>query len=252
MITATVGMAIALIAFATASLVASWIMPTPAFVLSPRGYRIRPVGYSLLQSWGDRLRGRRYLTLTFDDGPYGGGVDEQLLDILRKHHARALFFVVCDRLPLADGALLQRMKMWGNVVGNHSFDHAHLSALEEDQLRHQVADCSRAIARRTGRRPDFFRPPFGQDSAEVRTQVRASGMREMLWDANSQDSWLTRPQQILSWIDRESGDMSILLMHSKPTTAAVLDRALTELERRGFQFVLPERESVRAISKAAS
>lgn len=252
MIATMVGLAVALTAVVIASLAASWIMPAPAFVLSTRGHRIRPVGYSLLQSWGDRLRGRRYLTLTFDDGPYGDGVDEQLLAILRKHHARAVFFVVCDHLPLADGTLLHRMTSQGSVVGNHSFDHAHLPAMGSYQLHHQVADCSRAIARRTGRQPVFFRPPFGQDSPEVRALVRASEMREMLWDANSQDSWLTRPQQILSWVDRESGDFSILLMHSKPSTAAVLDRALTELERRGFQLVLPEREPVRAVPKAAS
>lgn len=48
----------------------------------------------------------------------------------------------------------------------------------------------------------------------------------MLWDANSEDGWLARPEQIMAWSMRESGNFSILLMHSKPTTAAVLDRCL--------------------------
>jgi len=61
----------------------------------------------------------------------------------------------------------------------------------------------------------------------------------MLWDANSEDSWLTRPEQIMAWSMRESDNFSILLMHSKPTTAAVLDKVLSALEGRGFRFVVP-------------
>ncbi len=246
------GLTVAAVFFASACLAASFMYPRPTFGLSADRHSLRPVDYPVLQAWGDRLRGRRYLTLTFDDGPYGGGIDERLLDILQRHHARAVFFVVCSRLDLADHNLLRRALNDGNVIGNHSFDHAHLPQETADRLDHEIAGCSRAIAGLTGRCPPFFRSPFGQTSPAIRTRVRVAGMREMLWDANSQDSWLTRPQQILSWVDRESGDFSILLMHSKPTTAAVLDRALTELERRGFQFVLPEREPVRAVPKAAS
>jgi hypothetical protein len=32
-------------------------------------------------------------------------------------------------------------------------------------------------------------------------------------------------------------------MHEKPTTAAALDGILTQLEQRGFQFVLPDQLS---------
>ncbi|WP_170120178.1 hypothetical protein [Fulvimonas soli] len=64
-------------------------------------------------------------------------------------------------------------------------------------------------------------------------------MQQMLWNANSQDSWLKRPDQILFWSKEEVEGNAILLMHDKPHTAAVLDRILTELERRGAVFVLP-------------
>lgn len=235
------GVAVIVGLMACAALMASWLMPAPRFVLSPGGQRIRPLDCPLLQSWGDRLRGRRYITLTFDDGPYGGGVDRQLLDVLQKHHARAIFFVVCDRLPLVDGRLLHQEIEQGNLVGNHSFDHFRLSVLPQQRLQHQVGECSDAIARRTHVRPVYFRSPFGQTSPAVRGRVRACGMREMLWNANSEDSWLTRPRQILYWVNRESSNFSILLLHSRPTTVVALDRALSELERRGFRFVLPER-----------
>jgi len=64
-------------------------------------------------------------------------------------------------------------------------------------------------------------------------------MEQVLWNANSQDSWLTRPDEILRWSLAEAEDESILLMHDKPATAAELDEVLTSLEHRGFRFVLP-------------
>lgn len=224
---------------AVISICASVLLPPPKFLVSQSGQSLEPMHYPVLQAWGDWLRGRKYLALTFDDGPFGSGVDDRILDVLEKHHAHAVFFVVCRNLARADNILLQREASEGNLIGNHSFDHAHLTKLADDQLLHEIAGCNDLVAERTGRRPAFFRPPFGQTSARVRALEKSSGLREMLWDANSEDSWLTRPEQIMAWSMRESDNFSILLMHSKPATAAVLDRVLSGLEERGFRFVLP-------------
>jgi len=81
---------------------------------------------------------------------------------------------------------------------------------------------------------------IGDTSPHVLDQIRAAGMLPMLWDANSEDSWQKEPQQILHWSLTQSSNLSILLMHSKPTTEAELDDLLTKLEQRRFRFVLPE------------
>lgn len=224
---------------AVISVCASALLPPPKFLVSRSGQSLEPRQYPVLQAWGDWLRGRKYLVLTFDDGPFGSGVDDRILNVLKRHHARAVFFVVCRNLVRADDMLLQREMVDGDLIGNHSFDHAHLTKLPDDQLQHEIAGCNDLVAERTGRRPAFFRPPFGQTSARLRALEQSSGLREMLWDANSEDSWLTQPEQIMAWSMRESDNFSILLMHSKPATAAVLDRVLSGLEERGFRFVLP-------------
>lgn len=222
-----------------ACLCASWGGEPPRFELARAGHSIRPVDYPLLQSLGDWIRGRKYLVLTFDDGPYGSGIDEQILDSLRRHHARAIFFVVCRNLDRADPTLYRRERSGGDLIGNHSYSHAHLNHLSDRALRREIEGCSDLISHRVGLRPVFFRPPFGQTSEAVGAVERSSGLQEMLWDANSEDSWQTRPDQILRWSEREVDNFSILLMHSKPTTASALDSVLDSLERRGYQFVLP-------------
>jgi peptidoglycan/xylan/chitin deacetylase (PgdA/CDA1 family) len=69
--------------------------------------------------------------------------------------------------------------------------------------------------------------------------AQSAGMEQMRWNANSEDSWQKRPEQILSWSLEQTEDRSILLMHDRPATAVALDRVLTDLEQRGFRFVVP-------------
>jgi peptidoglycan/xylan/chitin deacetylase (PgdA/CDA1 family) len=65
-------------------------------------------------------------------------------------------------------------------------------------------------------------------------------MQSVLWDANSGDTWLQSPQQIIHMSLYEvSLGGHVLLMHSRPSTAAALDTLLTKLQQRGFRFVLP-------------
>jgi peptidoglycan/xylan/chitin deacetylase (PgdA/CDA1 family) len=200
---------------------------------------ITPVGYPYWQRVSDWLMQRKYAVLTFDDGPTGNGVDERILAVLRHHHARAMFFLVCSHVDEAMSPVLRQIGRDGHIIGNHSFDHLQLSKLESTDLQHQIEDCSAQLATTTGHRPHFFRSPFGMSSPSVNRVAKASGMRQMLWNANSQDSWLVKPEQIRYWSSHQTDDDSILLLHERSTTAAVLDQVLTDLEQRGFIFVLP-------------
>jgi peptidoglycan-N-acetylglucosamine deacetylase len=201
---------------------------------------VKPIGEYSWRKASDWMAGRKYAVLTFDDGPYGHGVDEQILHVLHKHHAHAIFFLVCSHINDRTSGLLGAYEHDGHVIGNHTFDHPQLNTLSDAALNNQVEGCSRRIAGITGHRPFYFRPPFGQTSSRVRHFAEMSGMQQMLWDANSQDSWQTKPQQIRFWSNRDTDNLSILLMHDRPTTAAVLDQTLTDLEQRGFRFVLPD------------
>ncbi|WP_164931831.1 polysaccharide deacetylase family protein [Dyella sp. M7H15-1] len=213
----------------------------PHFVLDPATQAsVTPVDEYVWRKASDWLDGRKYAVLTFDDGPYGHGVDEHILSVLRHHHAHAIFFLVCHRIDDTTGRLLGTFEQEGHIIGNHSFDHLQLNKLEDFDLYQQIEGCSRRIASLTGHRPYYFRPPFGLTSSHVRQLAEASGMQQILWNANTQDSWQTKPEQILYWTREQTQNYSILLMHDKPATAAVLDQALTDLESRGFQFVLPE------------
>jgi peptidoglycan/xylan/chitin deacetylase (PgdA/CDA1 family) len=228
------------------SVIVGWTgakLPAPRFTLAKDQSSIAPLDPPLLRQTSDWLRRRRYVLLTFDDGPYGHGVDERILGILKRHHAHAVFFLVCARLTNDTARVPSEILDTGNMIGNHSYDHGHLAAMKPAALQHEIADCSARLFSLTGERPRYFRPPFGQTSPQVRDAAAAAGMHQVLWNANSQDSWQAEPEQILYWSMEETDNDSILLMHDKPTTANALDRVLTSLEAKGFNFVLPADQS---------
>ncbi|GLQ90739.1 polysaccharide deacetylase family protein [Dyella flagellata] len=215
----------------------------PHFVLDQGNESLKHANTQVWRKISDFLAGRKYAVLTFDDGPYGYGVDEEIMTTLRKHHAHAVFFLVCSHINSANRGVLARLESDGDLIGNHSYDHLRLDRLAAPALEHQISGCSNRIAELTGMRPYYFRPPFGSTSPRIAGVVRSSGMKQMLWNANSEDGRTTEPEQILNDSVEQTADHSILLMHEKPTTAAALDAMLTRLEQRGFQFVLPDQLS---------
>jgi peptidoglycan-N-acetylglucosamine deacetylase len=215
---------------------------TPQFTLDESQGGVARIAPFSLRTATDWVAGKKYAVLTFDDAPYGHGVDEQILKILQRHHVHAIFFLICNHIDESTVGLLGKFEGYGHLIGNHSYDHPHLTQLQAPELYKQIEGCSQRIADVTGHRPHYFRPPYGMSSPLIKRMAEASGMQQMLWNANSHD-WQTNPQRILNLSLQETDDKSILLMHDRPTTASILDETLTDLEQRGFQFVLPDQIS---------
>ena len=72
---------------------------------------------------------KKVVALTFDDGP-----DPQftppLLDVLKKHNARATFFVMGNKAE-AHPQILKRMAAEGHEIGNHSYSHPDFNNLKK-------------------------------------------------------------------------------------------------------------------------
>lgn len=104
----------------------------------------------------DAPRGRREVALTFDDGP--GPQTLQLLDELRRLHARATFFVVGSMAALRPDVVRaeHRARM---EIGNHTWSHTALPMLGVHAQRVEIERTNLIIRRLTGVRPRFMRPP---------------------------------------------------------------------------------------------
>jgi peptidoglycan/xylan/chitin deacetylase (PgdA/CDA1 family) len=240
--------AITVVAMDIILLTAAWLTPRPEhFRIDPGQHGIAPSAYSPWYKFTDRVQHRSYAMLTFDDGPAGGGLDEKFLEVLNRHHAHAIFFLVCKNINERTLPVLGEMERSGNVIGNHSLDHLHVPSLSYADAWHQVDACSSRIADITGHRPKYFRPPFGHSSAYADQAVQAAGMKSVFWNVNSKDYMYHDPNKIYELSTQSPGDMSIFLMHERAGTAEALDKILTDLEHRGFTFVLPDDQNATGV-----
>jgi peptidoglycan/xylan/chitin deacetylase (PgdA/CDA1 family) len=190
------------------------------------------------------------VTLTFDDGPQDVHADAEILAVLRKHHAPAVWFVNCKWLP-EHAVMLRQIAAEGHAIGNHGYDHLPLAGLSPAELAHEVGDCSREVYALTGHAPRYFRPTWGRSTPEADQLVASLKMRTMLWSADSRDHaahfFRDQPAAYAAFLaDNPSQDVgltakdgNVILFHDYPNTAATLNATLTKLEQRGFRFALP-------------
>jgi peptidoglycan/xylan/chitin deacetylase (PgdA/CDA1 family) len=173
-----------------------------------------------------------YVGLTFDDGP-NTGTTNQLVNTLRQNNATGTVFPTGANAQ-ANPSLMQTYKNAGLQIGNHSWDHPHLTTLSASQIQSQLAQTQQAIQQTAGVTPNLFRPPYGETNATVQ-QVEASlGLREIIWDVDSQDWNNASASQIRQAASRLTNGQ-IILMHDWPqNTIQALPGILQDLQARNL------------------
>jgi peptidoglycan/xylan/chitin deacetylase (PgdA/CDA1 family) len=211
--------------------------------------RIRQITDPLSGPLGS-IRGARtrdlVVGLTFDDGPDPESTTG-VLNTLAQHRALATFFVLIDRAE-ANPQLVRRMLAEGHEVGLHGLDHQRLTRLDRGEIAGHIANGFRRLTEISGRKPRWFRPPYGSQDLRSYVAARRSGMDVVVWSADCED-WVQRPVEEIA---RQAVDAArpggVLLLHDalafdsrERTFIPVLDRAaivnqvLTGLAERGYR-----------------
>lgn len=161
-----------------------------------------------LAGWGEA----GHVALTFDDGPSPWRTP-RFLAVLAQLGVRATFFVLGEELlryrrigeALADG---------GHEIAVHGWRHDYQLGRS---LRRVETDLERAadlVATVSGRRPRWFRPPFGVLTGECALAAARLGMRPVLWTAWARD-WTASatPQSIMDIMGPGITGGATLLLH---------------------------------------
>ena len=180
------------------------------------------------------------IALTFDDGPHPT-LTPRILEILKKYDVKATFFMVGENVvnyPESARFVVQA----GHEIGNHTYSHRHVSGMNEDTLKKELALCEDALFELCEYRTHLFRPPEGAINDQVREIAGESGYRIVLWSIDTEDWRHTPPHDIVSRVTREVRDGDIILMHDyigrgSPTPEA-LKKMIPALIARGYRFVL--------------
>lgn len=176
--------------------------------------------------------------LTFDDGPHPE-TTPAVLDRLRHYDAKAIFFVIGNRIHRAPG-MLSRVLDEGHWLGNHTFTHPNDRRMRYREYLADLGRCQEIIFEHTGVPPRFHRPPRGQISMASLFAPRKCGLVTLTWSCSSGD-WRFRSEAAAASRAQELADeikpRDIILFHDERSdTVVALDRLLPALRSRGLQL----------------
>lgn len=173
-----------------------------------------------------------YVGLTFDDGP-NSGTTNQLINALNQGDATATVFPTGQNAQ-ANPSLMQAYKNAGLQIGNHSWDHPHLTSLGYSEIQSQLSRTQTAIQQTAGVTPQLFRPPYGETNGTLKQVESSLGLTEIIWDADSQD-WNNASASQIRQAASQLRSGQVILMHDWPqNTIQALPGILQDLSSRGL------------------
>ena len=135
---------------------------------------------------------QKRVALTFD----GGSTDNatpQILDILKEQNLKVTLFLTgsfIQKFP----EMARRMVQEGHEVGNHTWNHPHLTTYAADKrnaalpnvtrefLQEQLARTAKLFEETTGAKmAPYWRAPYGEHNAEIRQWAAELGYRHVGW-----------------------------------------------------------------------
>ncbi|WP_330341992.1 polysaccharide deacetylase family protein [Streptomyces sp. NBC_00557] len=173
-----------------------------------------------------------YVGLTFDDGPSNDHTPA-LLNALRQNGLRATMFNE-GQYAAAYPSQVQAEINAGMWVGNHSYTHPHLTQLSQSQIDSEISRTQQAVASAGGGTPQLFRPPYGETNATVQAVEAKYGLRQIIWDIDSQD-WNGASTDAIVQANARLTNGQIILMHEWPAnTLAAIPRIAQVLASKGL------------------
>ena len=176
------------------------------------------------------------VALTFDDGPHRI-YTKNLLDGLRERGVKATFFVVGENIP-GNEDLIRQMEEDGHLIGNHTYDHADISKLSDEENCRELQKTSDMIKEITGHGTAYVRPPFGNWKDTMDCKVT---MISVKWTIDTLDWKNKNVREIIGKVMQQISDHDIILMHDYYETSVeaalqIVDRLLEE----EYEFVTVE------------
>ncbi|MGW7001229.1 bifunctional polysaccharide deacetylase/glycosyltransferase family 2 protein [Streptomyces sp. NPDC054933] len=187
----------------------------------------------------------RTIALSFDDGPDPVWTP-RILDVLRRNHVHATFFVVGTQVT-AHPELIRQIVADGNQIGIHTFTHPNLGRLAPWQRSLELRETQLAVAGAAGVTTSLLRPPYSSENDAlddsdwaVLKQAAIDGYVTVLATQDAEDWQRPGVDRILANATPHGDTGQILLMHDaggdRSQTVAALGALVPRLQARGFTF----------------
>ena len=187
---------------------------------------------------------RKYMALTFDDGPYPPYTG-RLLDVLKEKKIRATFFLVGEQARMHPD-LVRRMVDEGHTVGLHAFCHRDFLKLTEEEKEKDLQQGKEILQSITGKEPVYWRPPHGFRDSSVMKIASAKDLQVVNWSVIPRDWTGIDKQEIYNRVMDKAEDGAIVLLHdgdsplykaSRQATVDAVGPLIDSLREKGYHLV---------------
>ena len=181
----------------------------------------------------------KVLYLTFDCG-YENGNTPAILDALKKHNAKGTFFIVGNYLSTSPD-LVKRMLEEGHIVGNHSYHHPDMSAMDKEAFAKELGELETLYQQTIGEpMKKYYRPPQGKYSENNLKIAKELGYKTFFWSLAyvdwNVDSQPSHEEAFDKLLKRVHPGAIVLLHNTSKTNGEILDELLTKWEEMGYTF----------------
>ncbi len=194
---------------------------------------------------------KKYCSLTFDDGPNLGHdtTMNDMLDILEKYNIKASFFLIGNKINKENEKVIKRAFDMGCDIENHSWTHPDMAKLTREEILDEYNKCDEAIIKITGKKPEFFRPPYISVSNLMHEVIDTPficghGCRD--WEPE------VSADERIKLMEEGTKDGVLYLLHvmeGNTNTLKALETFIPELLTQGYTFVtVPEMFKIKGIS----
>ena len=148
------------------------------------------------------------------DAAWGADKTEKILSTLETFDVKANFFVVgfwAEKYP----EMLKKLADSGRIeIGTHSNTHPHMPKLTRSQMQLELTNSCNIIESVTGKRPELFRPPFGDYNDSLIDVCDEMKLYPIQWDVDSLDWKGLKAEEMATRVLSQVKSGSIVLMHN--------------------------------------
>jgi peptidoglycan/xylan/chitin deacetylase (PgdA/CDA1 family) len=188
-------------------------------------------------------RDAKKVALTFDACPTGreDEYDERVIEVLTREKVPATLFM--------SGRWVEKNRDTAKAlsanpqfeIANHAFWHPHMLEKDDERILRELKRTQDIIRKTTGKRPKYFRPPFGEVDERLAKLAAQAGLVTVQYDIASgdPDPGLSA-KRIIRGVVGEAKGGSIVVFHMNENgarTAEVLPEVIKQLREKGFELV---------------
>lgn len=171
------------------------------------------------------------------DAAWGNEDTHDLVEILKEYDVKATFFVVGDWVDKYPESV-KELSDAGHDIMNHSDTHPHMTKISKEKILSEVTACDEKIEKITGKKPNLFRPPYGDYNDSVVETLKQAGHYTIQWDVDSLDWKDLSAQEIYSRVIGRVKNGSIVLFHNAAKhTPEALPMILEKLKSDGYEII---------------